>query len=470
MADSILKPNVQPALYVKPLINIGALLDIPTGTYVLGKYGESLLNGGLGVLNGVVGIGNNFKSTIVHYMVLSAASKILSMGYTSISTYDTENNIHESRLKKLADRFFPDRDILDEGIWVATDNTVYTGNKWYEKFKEFIQLKLDNKKEINVEYPFLDRDKKTLIKYPIPTFGEIDSLTEFTTEDVLKMQDENEIGQSGANTLHMRLALAKTRMFMEIPSRINQGAHYLVITAQLGKETQMQQGPMAPQPTKKLTYLKNNDKIKGVGDKFHFAMVSVWHAYKSMPLLNQSTRGEEYPANRDDPKIDSTDLNVVTLRQLRSKSGQTGFTVEIIVSQSEGVLPTLTEFHYIKNRARFGLGGNNVTFHLDLYPDVNLTRPTIRNKIDTDPLLCRAINITAELCQLIESNMDFDRKLLCSPKELYDDLKAKGYDWNIILQTRGWWTIDNDKHPTPYLSTMDLLRIRAGLYAPYWMK
>ncbi len=470
MSDSILKPNVQPALFVKPLINIGALLDIPTGTYVQGKHGESLLNGGLGILSGVVGIGNNFKSTLIHYFVLSALSKILPMSYSSISTYDTENNIHESRLKKLSEQFFPDRDILDEGIWVATDNTIYTGNKWYEKFKEFVQLKLDNKKEVMVDYPFLDRDKKTLARYPVPTFGEVDSLTEFTTEDVLKMQDENEIGQSGANTLHMRLALAKTRMFMEIPSRVNQAGHYLVITAQMGKETVMQQGPIPAPPNRKLTYLKNNDKIKGVGDKFHFAMVSVWHAYKSITLLNSSTRGEEYPLNREDPKIDSTDLNIVTLRQLRSKSGQTGVTLEIIVSQSQGVLPTLTEFHYIKNRSRFGLGGNNVTFHLDLYPDVNLTRPTIRSKIDEDPLLRRAINITSELCQLIESNMNFDRSLLCSPKELYDDLKAKGYDWNIILKTRGWWTINNDKHPIPFLSTMDLLRMRAGLYTPYWMK
>jgi hypothetical protein len=231
----------------------------------------------------------------------------------------------------------------------------------------------------------------------------------------------------------------------------------------------MSTGPIPTPPNKKLTYLKNGDKINGVGGKFFYAMSNVWHAYNASPLFNQSTKGEEYPLDRGDDRKGSTDLNVVMLRQLRSKSGLTGIVLELIVSQSEGVLPTLTEFHYIKNMNRFGLGGNNINFHLDLYPDVNLTRPTIRSKINEDPKLCRAINITSELCQMVEIRTKIDRSLLCTPKELFDDLKAMGYDWDIILQTRGWWTINNDQHPVPFLSTMDLLKMRKGLYRPYWM-
>ena len=48
----------------RPLINVGCLFDIITGVYVRGKYGESILNGGLGMLTGIAGIGNNFKTTI----------------------------------------------------------------------------------------------------------------------------------------------------------------------------------------------------------------------------------------------------------------------------------------------------------------------------------------------------------------------------------------------------------------------
>ena len=50
------------------------------------------------------------------------------------------------------------------------------------------------------------------------------------------------------------------------------------------------------------------------------------------------------------------------------------------------------------------------------------------------------------------------------------DIKALGYDWKELLATRSWYTFFNEKHPVPFLSTMDLLRMRAGLYHPYWMK
>lgn len=44
--------------------NVGCLFDIPTGKYVRGKYGESIMNGGLGLLTAIAGKGNTFKSTI----------------------------------------------------------------------------------------------------------------------------------------------------------------------------------------------------------------------------------------------------------------------------------------------------------------------------------------------------------------------------------------------------------------------
>ena len=59
--------------------------------------------------------------------------------------------------------------------------------------------------------------------------------------------------------------------------------------------------------------------------------------------------------------------------------------------------------------------------------------------------------------------------LLCTPLELYEDLKKLGYDWDQLLNTRGWWTVNNDKHPVPFLSTYDLLMMRKEKYKPYWL-
>jgi hypothetical protein len=143
---------------------------------------------------------------------------------------------------------------------------------------------------------------------------------------------------------------------------------------------------------------------------------------------------------------------------------------ELIFSQEEGVKVGLSEFYYIKQYDRFGIEGNDRNYHLSLCPDINLSRTTVRGKIDSSAKLRRALEITSEMCQMHNLWHNLPAGLLCTPKELYDDLKAKGYDWDQLLATRGYWVFDNDKHPIPYLSTMDLLNMRAGLYKPYWMK
>lgn len=457
---------------VKVMINVGALLDIPTGFYLKGRHGESILNGGLGLLTGVVGIGNNFKSTVLNYMMLSAASRIAETTDTSINTYDTEINIHEDRLEALSFRFpaFKKRHIVGEEFWTITDKTVYFANEWYEILKTFLKHKQDNAKKIEQETPFLTRDKKTLLKILTPTFGAVDSFSEFQTADVAKMQDENELGESGGNTIHMRQGLAKTRFLMEIPTIAGGAYHYMLLTAHIGKDIAMASGPMPAPPVKKLQHLKNGDKLKGTTDKFTFLMSNCWHAYNAAPLINQGTKGPEYPRNPDDNNPGDMDLNIVSLRQLRGKSGPSGTVIEVVVSQSEGVLPELTEFHYIKGNDRFGISGTLQHYSLDLYPDCKLSRTTIRSKIDSDARLRRALNITAELCQMHNLWHHLDDGILCTPKAMFESLKEQGYDWNILLDTRGYWCLDNDKQPVPFLSTMDLCRMVKKEYRPYWLK
>jgi hypothetical protein len=229
----------------------------------------------------------------------------------------------------------------------------------------------------------------------------------------------------------------------------------------------MNTGPMPVAPVKKLQYLKNGDVIKGVSDKFFFLLANCWHAFNATPLLSDK-KTSLYPSDPEDNTPLDTDLNIVSLRQLRSKSGTTGYVLELIVSQTEGVLPELSEFHYIKTQEYYGFTGSQQNYVLDILPDVKLSRTSIRSKIDSNPDLCRALNITSEMCQMKNFWRHLSADILCTPKELYDDLVAKGYDWNVLLKTRGWWTVNNDKHPVPFLSTMDLLMMRKGSYIPYW--
>lgn len=476
-----LKPAFEAAPPVKVMINIGALHDIITGTFLEGRLGEYILNGGLGFLTGVVGIGNNFKSTEMHYQMLTAMARML--GSTG-NTYDTEVNIHEWHLVKMIMRIFADamgiqniadehletqvENILETGRWVITDKTIYSGNEWYEILKAWLEQKRKNAAKISVATPFWNRDRSGPLMISQPTFGEMDSFTEFETDDVIGMQDDNELGESGGNTIHMRQGLAKLRLLMEAP-RLNGGSYnYMLMTAHIGKESTMQKGAGGKDiPITKLKHLKNGDKIKGTTDKFTFVTHNCWHAYDAKPLINDGTKGPEYPRDSDDNLKLDTDLNIVQLRNLRGKSGPTGMALSLIVSQTEGVLSSLTEFHHIKETGRYGLVGNNVNYALALYPDCKLGRTTVRGKIDTDARLRRALNITSEMCQM-SYLWHHLADLLCDPEDLYTDLAAMGYDWEVLLDTRGWWTINNESHPIPFLSSMDFLRMRVGLYHPYW--
>jgi hypothetical protein len=198
-------------------------------------------------------------------------------------------------------------------------------------------------------------------------------------------------------------------------------------------------------------------------------MSNCWHAVKAAPLVNQNTKGPEYPANPDDNMAGDTDLNIVSLLQLRSKSGLTGYTIDLLVSQRDGVLPSLSEFHYIKTADRFGISGTLHSYSLDLLPDVKLGRTTIRSKLDSDPKLRRAMTITAELCQ-IHQFYRYDQEDLCTPKDIFDFFTKEGIDINMILEkTRGWWTFNNDTQPTLFLSTKDLIDWVHNKYTPYWL-
>lgn len=462
--EALLQPKLTPSPNVKPMINVGALLDIPTGHYLTGPNGESILSGGVGTLTGIVGIGNNFKTTIMRHMSLTALGR---MSGSRGSTYDTEVNTHEDRIRQLASRIdgLEMEDIIDNGRWVLTDKTVYSADQWYDILKEWLVEKRKSGAKIMRNTPFMNRDRSGRFQMMTPTFTEVDSLSEFVTADVLRMQDENSLGDSGANTMSMRQGLQKNRFLMEMPSIAAGANHYMFLTAHIGQEFNLD--PRSP-PQKKLQYLKGGLKLKGVPEKFTFITNNCWLCYNAAPLIKQDSKTPEYPRDSNDDLKGDTDLNEVNLTLLRNKSGPSGMTTQLIVSQSEGVLPSLSEFHYIKGRDRFGINGTLQNYELDLLPGVKLSRTAVRHKIDENPALRRALNITSELCQMTELWHGLDEGLLCTPAELFNDLKAKGYDWDVLLNTRGFWTLDDD-HPVPFLSTMDLLNMRQDKYKPYWL-
>lgn len=459
---------------IRVAYNVGAMFDVPTGSYEIGIHGESILNGGMLPGVGIVGIGNNFKSAIGDFLQFTVMSRFSQHIHIFGIKYDTEMNVTESRQQQLAENvegLSGNNNPILTGKWIVSDKARYYGNEWFEIYKAYVKDKIKNSKDYLITTPFVGRDGKQMqILLPTPTT--IDSLTKFETQDVADTKDEHELGDSGANTIHMRSGLVKSRLIDEMVTLSARGNTPVVLTAHIGKLIPMD---ARAAPVKKLQYLKNNDQIKGVTDAFTFLTHICWQASNAAPLMNDLTKAPEYPDGPQDDMKGDTDLNEVTLTILRNKYGRSGLVMKIIVSQTEGVLPSLSEFHYIKTNVQketkmgWGLDGNVQNYTLTLAPDVKLSRTAIRPKIKENANLRRALTITSEMLQIKMLWIDKEN-LFCTPKELYDDLIAIGYDWDTLLSTRGYWLADNDspKHEKQFLSTMDLLRMRKGLYVPYW--
>lgn len=455
----------------KMLINIGALMDIPTAAIITGRKGEAVLNGGLGQATGIVGAGNNYKSTIAHYQMLCAADRIAEATPTLMTTYDTEVNISIERLTNMASGFkhLPEDLITGEDAnWVITDKTQLDASEWVQQINKYSDEKSkDAKSKVTYEGfkdPYSD---KNLVGY-LPTFVEIDSLTEFEASSTIEMLSKD-LDSSDTNTYAMKQGAFKTKFLSQLPRISNKSNLFFVMTAHIGEKIDMATGPAKyNQPTKKLQYLKTSDNIKGVSPKFTFLLNNAWFAHTASLLKNQTDKMPEYPKTKDSNM--ETELNTVKLTQLRSKTGPSGYTLEIVVSQNEGVLPTLTEFHYIKQNGRFGIEGNLTHYTIALRPDVSLNRKSVRAKIDADQRLRRAINITSEILQLKTFQTQLENEgIFCEPAELYKDLKEMGFDWDMLLMTRGYWTINQYSNKVPYLSSIDLLRMRKGTYFPYFL-
>ncbi len=459
-----------PAPVLSPMLNVGCLQDIPTGKYLRGKHGESILMGGLSRVEGVGGRGNMGKSTFMFFRLLRAFSRYRR---SLFNPYDTEDSLRFMRLNALYRSITgmlhdqPDVALEDTGRVLITNNTVMTGNKWFLGLNDMAEDKKKAAKDWTYETPFIDPKTGKYITMMYPSLFGIDSMSQLMTDTVEAIFDKNEIGESGANTVYMRGGNAKTQMLMQLPTITGQAGMFVSMSMHVGDQIQMDQ--YKPNP-KLLADMKADTAFKNVPKNVTFLTNNLWYVLNSAPLQHRESKAPLYPRDKHDNMEGDTDLRFMHVQNLRAKTGPSGMPFELVWSQRDGILPGLSEFNFIKNYDRYGLGGNDRNYYVELLPDVSLSRTTIRGKIDESFELRRALEITSEMCQMQLLWKDTD-EVFCTPKELYEDLKAMGYDWKVLLNTRGYWMFleDEKDEPLPFLSTMDLLRMRKGLYHPWWL-
>ncbi|QXO10115.1 hypothetical protein pEaSNUABM37_00154 [Erwinia phage pEa_SNUABM_37] len=448
---------------IRPLLNIGAGFDIPTGSYRLGKHGESILNGGLAPYTAIVGKGNTFKTAIMMFMM----GRVLERYNNSNALhYDTECTFGTDRILSLMSHLEPGtaQSWIDDGRIYLTDDSIAKGNEWFKKtVQDYAGLKQKDRKSMGT-LPFVDSNGN-LIPYLYPTVNGADSISEMKFNDLEKNYAKMEIGQGEMQTEAMRVSNAKRMLIEKTQGYANGGGLYVIMSAHLGKELNMDGKPQE----KKTTFMKQGDKISKVPSQILSLPNNAWEISTGTVLINRDTKEWMYPKPGDVETAGNPDLLTLIAKNLRGKNGPSGVPWEFVMSQSEGLLPSLTEFNHIKNCNRYGLGGNDRNYYVELLPDVKLMRTTVRGKIDETPELRRALEITMEMCQMRYLWHTRDPKYNMTPLELREGLEKKGYKWDQLLNTRGFWTYEEDNHPLPFLSTMDLLRMYHDEYRPFWM-
>jgi len=167
---------------------------------VIGKKGETIVNGGLSGVEGIVGLGNNFKSTIMHYLMLTAADRVEASlpEVTFMHTYDTEDNMvydieRYNHLANVATNYLP-KDPIDVGVWSITSKATQDADKWVKTFlyPTVDEIVKDEKTYKTVYEAFYNKAEGKPLELEVPTFIEIDSLTEFEPDLVIVYSGGND--------------------------------------------------------------------------------------------------------------------------------------------------------------------------------------------------------------------------------------------------------------------------------------
>ena len=468
------KDNKPESHFTTPRFPIHPLIDVVTGELIKCEKGDYTVNGGFSPHMGVTGKGNSNKTLIILSFIMTF---LIRNRHCMVDgqMYETENTLEFMRCLQIAmgmaTIFGCDDAEKDEIQEYMLDNFVLRASKdigansWYNELNELCNARIKSGKD-KIRLPFTDLRGKPVEVF-LPHACGVDSFSALEPEMVAeKFLDQNTAGSSDNNTMYLKEAGAKTQMLAKWVNQNPRASIYMFSSAHMGDNINLE--PRAP-VEKKNMFMKQNHKLKNVPEKYYFYITTLFFVNGSTLLVNND-KVPQYPMDSSDKeKRDSKDI-LLELIVLRNKYGQSGVFIPVVANQNQGIDWHLSAFHYIRTNGKYGFEGNDQNYVVSLLPDVKLSRSVVRRKLLEDANLRRAVDITCEMQLLFRYKFDkIDSRYRCSPKELYDDIVALGYDWNVLLDTRGYYTLDHYENPVKPLSTYDLLRMRVGDYVPYWM-
>lgn len=456
-----------------PMLNFSPLFDVLSGYYIEGHDNVYYLNGGLTPNNAVTG-GNNTQKTGV--CVLALARTIVRYTSSVALFFDLEATFDVGRLAKLVDReagidgYFNDK-ILNQRFFYYTRNQGLDGTAMHNLIKEYYQSvkeAIKNKEDVYMSTVFKDKNGKPLNILNC-TLLVCDSISEMPFTKTSIHFQEGDVDSGGEKrTRDMQIGNLRRIVYEDADNLGGEVGFYQIWTAQVVDIINMTGRPLE----KESVFIRQGKKLKAPKALLQRPPLGI-EIFRGSALKNGNEWMYPDPFGKDvvidkDAK-EMPDLIQYTSGTYRNKSGPSGLIVSFIGSQALGIQEELSMYDTLKKNDYFGLDGSKVSHACTFYPDVKLGRTTIRAKIADDKKLRTALTLQYHLLINNKMNLTMDNKYRLSPQEVYEKIKARGYDWDDMLNTVYFWH-DNKDIKEPTLCVMELLKIALGEKKPHWHK
>lgn len=476
---------------VKPALNCNTMIDNLSGEWAYGPDGEAYLVGGFFHRVAIAGDGNVGKTQLALELFCTALNRYYK---ASGQVCDSEDTMPASRIENTSEKqhdglpFTVEDETAEEDELKDTDRcmlvdlkTMLRVDKWFdmtlEQAEAFYKEWAKNPDKYQLTYPWLLADgthPKGLP--PIPSL--IDSWTEADVTSADAKSTADGVDSSKGNTEWMREGAIKGRILSKSPQLLKKAGIFVMFTASYGDKMGDMNAMPGAQPKKAMTDTIGGKDFKRVSSQFKKMTNGIW-IFDTPTVFKDKDGKPQYPKDKDDHFVGNADLRKVAFFNARGKGGAgSGTRHELVQSQREGLLEPESNYNYLTNHPAlpdksFGQDGATGQFRtLHLYPGFKFQRTDLRRKLKEDSKFRKAVQFTAEMKLQFYSVQNREAlKYKCTPKELYDDLKAMGYDWDILLDTDSYWMYvewRGAEHMKPYLSILDLLRMRCGEYTPKW--
>lgn len=422
-------------------LNTGTSFDIVTGSFLPGINGNMILNGGLSMVNSVIGRAQTYKTSIaLGYFTKTLRNYKCSEGIC----YDSEMSIpNKARLINLSG-VVSDQDL--ENRIELYDKSDKSMEQLFEMARAIANEKEKHKSDYIRETPFLGLDGKP-IKSWVPTIIAIDSWSAMSSAKEAIMYEQLNIGDSKTNTLAMHEGKMKTDFMKQIPLLCGSKGIYFVLTAHVDDHIKMDPYAAA---SRDVPTMSTNDRLKNVGSQFKFLSTNMLQTRKASCMLD-SNKKCQYPTDY------SSDVELQEISSIicRCKNNVSGAQVNHISSQFYGIQEHLEYLSMLKHVKDLVIGTQKQKLPIT---DHEFTRHNVRSLITTDYEFRRALEILGHFVYIRNSwnlpnvkrigYVEFAKKFTSS-KELA----------SRMLNSTGNWSFLDDKSDREYMSILDVIEL-----------